>query len=32
MTFEIYVGLSDWWRSTDSLLILIVLERLEKIE
>ena len=32
LTFESYVRLSDWWRSSDYLLTLIVFERLEKIE
>ena len=32
LTFENYVTVSDWWRSIDSLGILIVLERLDEIE
>ena len=30
MTFEIYVRLSDWWRSIGSLITSIVFERFEK--
>ena len=32
MTFGNYLRLSYWWRPIDSLITLIVVERLEKIE
>ena len=31
MTFESYVTQSDWWRSIDTLVSLIVFEHLERI-
>ena len=32
LTFGNYVRLSDWWRLIDSIITLLVFERLEKIE